>query len=331
MITWIPSNPSFYERILSMDFQKSYYASVKSNHIINLELTADFLIPNIYCYSFQDSETESIYMEFMHLLGGGNIHTDFPISFSFRPLKCCLIIYTEKGGGKVTVSGSTLSITEGTVAFIDGDTAFALHSFILPWKFKLFFIDGRDLRLYRSLLPGFGKVYKIPEYSFVKNCFYSLLSIPVSTDIFGILLMHKNLSEILSTLFLSAKTTTFPDTKNIPGYLTELHDLLENQYAQSFSLEKCEALFRVNRYRLCREFSETYGLPPVKYLIRRRLDMAKKMLLTTDLTIHEISSKVGYDNVNHFINLFKKDTGLTPGMFRQKVLADQPALRSPSR
>lgn len=53
------------------------------------------------------------------------------------------------------------------------------------------------------------------------------------------------------------------------------------------------------------------------------------MLLTTDWTIHEISSKVGYDNVNHFINLFKKNTGLTPGAFRQTVLAEQPALRSP--
>lgn len=79
-----------------MDFQKSYYASVRSNRLVNLELTADFLIPNIYDYPFKDSEADGIYMEFLHLLGGGNIHTDFPISFSFRPLNYGLILYTER-------------------------------------------------------------------------------------------------------------------------------------------------------------------------------------------------------------------------------------------
>ena len=55
------------------------------------------------------------------------------------------------------------------------------------------------------------------------------------------------------------------------------------------------------------------------------MEAAKKMLLTTDNTVHEISSKVGYDNVNHFINLFKKENGVTPSVFRQKALKDQSA------
>ncbi len=314
-----------------MDFQKSYYESVKSNRMVNLELTADFLIPNIYHYPFRDSDAGHIYMDFLHLLGGGNIHADFPISFSFRPIKCCLLLCTERGGGRISLAGNTLSVTEDTLAFMDCGSTFSIHSLILPWSFKLFFIGGRDLALYRSLLPGSGNVFRLPEYSFSKNCLRSLLSVPASPDISGLLLMHRNLSDILTSLLLEDRQELSVRQKHIPGYLTELHDMLENQYASPFSLEKCEKLFQINRYRLCREFSAAYGLPPVRYLIRRRLGEAKKMLLATDMTIHEISSKVGYDNVNHFINLFKKDTGLTPGAFRLKVLADQPALHSPSR
>lgn len=314
-----------------MDFQKSYYESVKSNRMVNLELTADFLIPNIYHYPFKDSDTGHIYMDFLHLLGGGNIHADFPISFSFRPLKCCLLLCTERGGGRIGLAGNTLSVTEDTLAFIDCGNTFSIHSLILPWSFKLFFIGGRDLTLYRSLLHKPGNVFKLPEYSFSKNCLHSLLSVPIFPDISGILLMHRNLSDIMTAILLADEPEPSVCQKHVPGYLTELHDMLENQYANAFSLEKCERLFHVSRYRLCREFSAAYGLPPVKYLIRKRLEEAKKMLLTTDMTIHEISSKVGYDNVNHFINLFKKDTGLTPGSFRLKVLADQPALRSPSQ
>lgn len=50
---------------------------------------------------------------------------------------------------------------------------------------------------------------------------------------------------------------------------------------------------------------------------------AKKILLTTDFSIHEVSSMIGYENTNHFINLFKKYVGSTPGKFRQKALEDR--------
>ena len=48
------------------------------------------------------------------------------------------------------------------------------------------------------------------------------------------------------------------------------------------------------------------------------IEKAKEMLLNTDLTVHEISSKTGFENVNHFINLFKRNTGLTPNVFRNR-------------
>lgn len=314
-----------------MNFQKSYYANVISNRMVNMETTPDFLIPNIYHYSSSFSGPEDIRLQFLHLLGGGNIRTDFPVSFSFHPMPYSLILYTAKGGGRISHAGNTYSVTEGSLACIDCNNTFSLHSFILPWHFMLFFIDGSDLELYRFILPDFGIVFQIPEYSFVKSCFQSLLSVSTYVHIPDILFMHKHLSEILSTICLSSKPVNTAADKNIPGYLAELYDLLEHHYDKSFSLDQCEELFHISKYRLCREFSASYGLPPLKYLIKRRLEEAKKMLLTTDWTVHEISSKVGYDNVNHFINLFKKDTGLTPGIFRQKALADQHASRLPSR
>ncbi|MDY2813408.1 MAG: AraC family transcriptional regulator [Dorea sp.] len=124
-------------------------------------------------------------------------------------------------------------------------------------------------------------------------------------------------------------THTHLSSTSLPGYLIELKDYLEHHYSEEFSLGEWEERLHINRYRLCREFSAAFQVPPLRYLTRKRIEESKKMLLTTDWTIHEISSKVGYDNVNHFINLFKKNTGLTPGAFRQTVLAEQPALRSP--
>lgn len=69
--------------------------------------------------------------------------------------------------------------------------------------------------------------------------------------------------------------------------------------------------------RICREFSKYYGVSPIQYLNHRRMEAAKKLLLTTDETIHEIGSMVGIHNTNHFINLFKRETGATPLVFKQ--------------
>ena len=89
------------------------------------------------------------------------------------------------------------------------------------------------------------------------------------------------------------------------------------QYGENYSLDELENTYSVSKYRICREFSKYYGASPVQYLNHKRIEEAKKLLLTTNDTIHEIGSKVGIHNTNHFINLFKRETGATPLAFKQ--------------
>jgi YesN/AraC family two-component response regulator len=56
----------------------------------------------------------------------------------------------------------------------------------------------------------------------------------------------------------------------------------------------------------------------INYLITRRVAEAKKLLLTTNATVEEISRQVGYENSNYFSMLFKKINGTSPGRFRQE-------------
>ena len=103
----------------------------------------------------------------------------------------------------------------------------------------------------------------------------------------------------------------------IPDYLREIHHLFDTQYGENYSLDELENTYSVSKYRICREFSKYYGASPVQYLNHKRIEEAKKLLLTTNDTIHEIGSKVGIHNTNHFINLFKRETGATPLAFKQ--------------
>ena len=49
-----------------------------------------------------------------------------------------------------------------------------------------------------------------------------------------------------------------------------------------------------------------------------KIDEAKHLLSTTNKTISEISSLIGYDDANYVSQLFKKMTGFTPTEFRKK-------------
>ncbi|QMV42476.1 response regulator transcription factor [Cohnella cholangitidis] len=62
-------------------------------------------------------------------------------------------------------------------------------------------------------------------------------------------------------------------------------------------------------------FKEQMGISYIKYLTKVRMEKAKE-LLNEGLPIHEISEKVGYYHARHFSEVFKKQTGMTPGQYR---------------
>lgn len=294
-----------------MDFSNLFYASVKPNRIINRELTPDFLLPNRYDYSALTHTPGTL-----HLLGGGSIYTELPFSFSFRQMDCHLLLYSIRGGGHFSYKGKSTTVTDGQIFFFDCRSDFTLQSLLLPWDFRLFFIGGADLPFYASAIgPAISSAFPVSAVSVIPRCMNRLLRLPSQIQDREQVEMNCMLTDILSELALS-RLPEYSDQAALSRPLSEVWDYLEHHYTEPFSLEKLEVRFGINRYRMCREFSSAYGIPPQKYLTQKRLEEAKKMLLNTEFNVSEISSRVGYENVNHFINLFKKYVGLTPNAFR---------------
>ncbi len=63
-------------------------------------------------------------------------------------------------------------------------------------------------------------------------------------------------------------------------------------------------------------FSQEMGITFVEYLTKLRMDMARELLLKTDLRTSEIGYEVGYKDPHYFSYLFKKTHGITPKAFR---------------
>ncbi|MBR9859525.1 helix-turn-helix transcriptional regulator [bacterium] len=71
----------------------------------------------------------------------------------------------------------------------------------------------------------------------------------------------------------------------------------------------------LNEYNLKTGFKEIYGKPIYTYLKDYRINQAQKMLDKKQYQVNEIAEMVGYSNVSHFIDAFKKKYGLTPKQY----------------
>lgn len=67
-----------------------------------------------------------------------------------------------------------------------------------------------------------------------------------------------------------------------------------------------------------RLFKALTGLPPSEFIIRKRIEKAKFLLLTTDYSMGEIIEQAGFSTVAYFCRVFKKYTTYTPSEFRKK-------------
>jgi AraC-like DNA-binding protein len=131
---------------------------------------------------------------------------------------------------------------------------------------------------------------------------------------------HKNKIEILiaNELLLPA----FEAIQNYQSITIEsktarvINYLNDNFGDPSLSLEQTSEKFQLDIYLLRKELKEKLGMSYIDYLTDLRINSAKKMLRETDEQISEIAKKVGYQS-SYFNRIFKKKTGITPGVYRK--------------
>lgn len=95
----------------------------------------------------------------------------------------------------------------------------------------------------------------------------------------------------------------------------------EEHYSKNFSLKYlAENVFFINHAYLSHLISEQTGVGYTAYLQQVRVKKAKELLMNKQLTITEIATLTGYNDASHFIQVFKKHTGVTPNRYRKNFL-----------
>ncbi len=301
--------------------------AIQPLNIANFRYSANDCLP--VCYRYDSRLLSAVQPErHLRLIGGGRLDVQAPFAITVRPTDSLFLLCSLRGSGQLTFGRSVQPIGGGTIALFHCSAPWQLYSTLLPWSFRLFFAAGPELQ---NFLPFLDRPYLTTRQDSpaMASAVEELAACPETVSLPALLGVHRLLTNLLTDACLSALPEDREPQEAIPSYLRDFHAYVHDCRNLTFSLADLEALYGVSRYRLCREYSAAFHISPLKDFNQVRIAEAKKLLLNTRLQVQEISSRLGYENINHFIRLFKAQTGLTPGAFRARsVRHKEPEPRS---
>lgn len=122
---------------------------------------------------------------------------------------------------------------------------------------------------------------------------------------------------ILCTLLLPHAPTHTVATDTA---ITRAVHYIDEQLFEPLSVKKIASTVHLSPSHFSRLFRSTTGFSPHEYIMLHRIDEAKALLQSTNLSVKEIAFRVGYHSEVNFIIAFTDKTGLSPTQFRRNTL-----------
>jgi AraC family transcriptional regulator len=129
----------------------------------------------------------------------------------------------------------------------------------------------------------------------------------------GLVLMHE-----LFRLERTATAAVRPVRGGLPAWQQKrVVEFIEQHLAEEISLAALAGLVDLSLYHFARAFTQSFGAPPHRYHMVRRMDRAKSLLQSPSLSVTQIGARIGFRETSSFTRAFRKFTGLTPTEYRR--------------
>lgn len=97
-------------------------------------------------------------------------------------------------------------------------------------------------------------------------------------------------------------------------------EMMHAHMDRDLPIEELAGAAYLSPFHFARLFKKLTGASPHAYLANLRVQRAQQLLAETDLSISELSARVGYSSPSHFSKAFRRATGLTPRAFRAAII-----------
>lgn len=136
---------------------------------------------------------------------------------------------------------------------------------------------------------------------------------PVNYEEFG------NCIDNLKIALFERKIAEEPE-KQEERVITQITRYLQEHLAEDVSLSVLAEEFHLNAQYISQLFKNEIGVGFLAYLTSIRMEKAKKLLVSTSLSVAEVAEQSGYGDYRVFTKVFKKTEGITPSQYRRDFL-----------
>ncbi len=234
------------------------------------------------------------------------------------------LLYIMQGDGQYIVNGKAYLVQPGNLIICNagvmhGEAPYLKHcaeSYCLVLK---------DLYLPELPPNTLSKPSDTPVYFFTEDraeVEHILLALYAqhahSTEAYTVCnLLANALLNIIYAKIVSRQKTGALAQKNDEEFIQSIIQFLDEHYQEPISLQELGKEFHISPSYLSHIFKTEIGLPPIKYLMNRKIGESQNLLMNTSLPISDISDSLGFNDSGHFSRTFKKYIGITPSEYRQ--------------
>ncbi len=228
-----------------------------------------------------------------------------------RDALCYELAYYFEGDGSVIIDGEAHSTNPGDIRFSrPGDRLCSVPHYKC---YTIYFELGESGTLYTNpILSALPKHFHASNA--FKEDFENLVRIFRNPDATSDVRLNAKLLDIICRLYdLVVSGKKYSSGVNI------CLDYMKNHFDRQVSLEDLGRLCGYSPLHVLRLFKQELGFSPHQYLTDLRINAAKDLLISTDISLSDVAKKSGFSSESHFNSLFKKNTGFTPGSYRRNI------------
>lgn len=228
------------------------------------------------------------------------------------------LVWFLSGKGIIKYNDKIFQLKSGTVMFMPKGISHEYYKTTNNWITNWICFSGWACdKLLDDLKLNEVKFFEIKNKNEFVSLFSSIGSVLKEDKLYG--------SEIASSLLYSLIIKTNRIVKGITNDYDKIScfpiiksvKYLDENFSNKITIQELCKKSNLSESQLCRLFKKHLNMRPMEYLLKVRLNVAKQLLIETDLSILDIADSVGYDNPTYFTMLFKKQFGVPPTDFRK--------------
>lgn len=243
----------------------------------------------------------------------------------------CRLFYILDGKGEIIVKNQHLTLERDTVVFLPSESIYIFRTYgsvkLISLNFDLSYENADMHEIFRPLPCEFNTEPSLcynaenplEEYTVYENSSELLHELKSILSEFeeGKIYYREICSGMLKRVLLKLMRNdaiAYNKSKNV---IEDVISYISRNYTSELTNSSLASKFGYHEYHLNRLFLKYTGQTIHKYVINKRISEAKRLILGSELSLSEISERVGFNNYSFFSSYFKKDCGVSPLAFRK--------------